>query len=106
MSTCSFCGLRWRAKDNRLCTTRCALCLLEELAHEVGGVIVESFTFEKLRVAENGGQRIVEFVGHARNKLSDGRHLLALQQLFLSLAQIFVGAAGLLVETDLFYGGG
>ena len=36
----------------------------------------------------------------------DGRHLFALQKLFLRFAEIFVGAAGFFVEPDFFDGGG
>ena len=42
-----------------------ALRLLEEFADEVGGAVAQAFAFEKLGVAENRGQRIVEFVRDA-----------------------------------------
>ena len=47
-----------------------ALRLLEEFAYEVGGAFSQAFTFEQLGVAENGGQRIVEFVGDTGDQLS------------------------------------
>ena len=43
---------------------------------------------EQLAVAENGGERIVEFVSDAGNQLSDGGHFFAVQKLFLSAAKV------------------
>src|SRR5271166_1529985 len=48
-----------------------ALRLLEELAHKVGGAFVQAFALEKLGVAQNRGQRVVEFVRDTRDELPD-----------------------------------
>src|SRR6185503_2392990 len=53
---------------------------------------------EQLAVAENRGERIVEFVSDARNQLADGGHFFAVQQLFLSPAEIVVGRSRFFVE--------
>ena len=45
-------------------------------------------------------------MGYASDELAHGRHLLALQQLFLRAAEIFVSFAGLFVQADLFDRGG
>ena len=82
------------------------LRLLEQFADVILRARVQAFGLEQLRVAQDRGQRIVQFVRDAGNQLADGRHLFALQQLFLRLAQIFVSAAGFFVEADLFDGGG
>jgi len=83
-----------------------ALSLLEELGDEILSALVEAFALEQLSVAENRGERIVEFVGYSGNELADGGHLLALQKLFLGAPQIFVSFAGLFVETDFLDCGG
>jgi len=53
---------------------------------------------QQLAVTQNGRQRIVQFVRHSRDELSNCRHLLALQQLLLSAPQVFVRLFGLVVE--------
>ncbi len=83
-----------------------ALRLLEEFADEVGGAVRQPFAFQQLGIAQNRGQRIVQFVRYSGDQLSDRRHLFALQQLLLGVAQVFVGAAGFFVEPDFLDGGG
>ena len=56
------------------------------------------FRFEKLAVAEDGGEGIIELVGYAGNQLADGGHFFALEELFLGAAEIFIGFASLLEE--------
>ena len=62
--------------------------------------------FQKLAVAENRRQRIVQFVCDAGNQLTDGDHLLALQELLLRAAQRLVGFARLFEQQRFVDGGG
>ena len=61
---------------------------------------------EQLAVAENRGERIVEFVSYAGNQLTDGGHFIAMQQLFLRAAKIFVSLFGFVVEQRALNGAG
>src|ERR1700722_6432110 len=83
-----------------------ALGLFEQLADIVLRAVVEALAFEELSIAKNRGERIVELMGNTGNQLAYGRHFFTLQELFLGLPQVFVRAAGLFVQTNLFDGGG
>src|SRR5208282_530162 len=82
-----------------------SLRLFEHLANVVLRAVVQAFTFQQLRVPENRGQRIVQFVSDACDQLAYRGHLLALQKLFLGAPQIFVGLASLFVQANFFDGG-
>ena len=82
------------------------LGLLVKFPHIIGAALFQLLHFQKLRVADDGGQRIIQFVSNARDQLADGRHLLALQKLFLGAAQVLIRFSGFVVELDFLNGGG
>src|SRR5262245_861344 len=51
----------------------CTLRLFKEFADEVRGAVIQAFAFEQLRITEDRRQRIVEFMGDARDQLPHGR---------------------------------
>ena len=51
-----------------------------------------------MAVTEDGGKRVVQFVRDPGDQLPDRRQLLAVEQLLLGAAQIFVSLASLLIE--------
>src|SRR5215470_8925379 len=53
---------------------------------------------QQLAVAEDGGKGIIQFVGHARNKLANRGKSFAVQQLLLGLPEVFISLARLLVK--------
>src|SRR6266436_2677565 len=61
---------------------------------------------QQLAVAEDGGQRVVQFVSDSGNQLPDRCQLLAMEQLLLSTAQVFISLASLLIEIRAFNGAG
>ena len=79
----------------------------EELAREVGGllagfanepgllprcVVVRARVGDQFRVADDGGEEVVEIVRDAAGEPPDGFHLLRMAQLLLALVQRFLGA--------------
>src|SRR5579872_5970857 len=81
-----------------------SLRLLEQLIDELCSSLVQALAFKKLCVAKNRSQWIVQLVRHACNQLSHCRHLFALQQLFLGLAQVFVSATSFFIEANFLDG--
>src|SRR6266849_1431874 len=61
---------------------------------------------QQLAVAEDGGKRVVQFMRDAGDQLPDRRQLLAVEQLLLGAAQVFVGLASLLIENRALDGAG
>src|SRR2546426_12406659 len=61
---------------------------------------------QQLAIAEDGRERVIQLMRYARNQLSDGGHLLALNQLFLRPAEIFIGLPRFLVQERFLDGGG
>src|SRR3989454_2186460 len=61
---------------------------------------------QQLAIAEDGRERVIQLMRYARNQLADGGHLLALNQLFLRPAEIFIGLPRLLVQERFLDGGG
>jgi hypothetical protein len=51
---------------------------------------------DQFRVADDRGEQVVEIVGHATGQPAHRFHLLRMPQLFLALAQRFLGRASLL----------
>ena len=83
----------------------CALGLLEQFAYKIACPFIQPFALQQLRITENGGQRIIKFVGYARDELAYSGHFFTLQQLFLGASQVFISTAGFFIEFDFFYGG-
>src|SRR6266436_2693270 len=55
---------------------------------------------QQLAVTEDGGKRVVQFVRDTGDQLPDRCQLLAVEQLLLSAAQVFVGLASLHRESS------
>src|ERR1700674_731919 len=53
---------------------------------------------QQLAVTEDGSKRVVQFVRDPGDQLPDRCQLLAVEQLLLGTAQVFVGLASLLIE--------
>ena len=54
------------------------------------GIVERRFLREPLGPAQNRGQRVVELVGDAGNRLAERRHFLGLQQLMVDVARFIV----------------
>src|SRR5207253_9340005 len=77
----------------------CALCLLVKFVGVLHALLSHlSAGGQQLAVTEDGGKRVVQFVRDPGDQLPDRRQLLAVEQLLLGAAQIFVGLASLLIE--------
>src|SRR5260370_303296 len=77
----------------------CALGLLVKLLYVLDAGRADVVTRgQQLAIAEDGRERVIQLMRDARNQLSDGGHLLALDQLFLRPAEIFIGLSRFLVQ--------
>src|SRR5437016_14032514 len=76
-----------------------ALCLLVKFVGVFHALLSHlSAGGQQLAVTEDGGKRVVQFVRNSGDQLPDRRQLLAVEQLLLSAAQVFVGLTSLLIE--------
>src|ERR1700687_3257174 len=76
-----------------------ALCLLVKFVGILDALLSHlPAGSQQLAVTEDGGKRVVQFVRDTGDQLADRRQLLAVEQLLLGTAQVFVGLASLLIE--------
>src|SRR6266852_5735337 len=84
-----------------------ALCLLVKFVGILDSLLPHlSAGSQQLAVAEDGGKRVVQFVRDAGDQLTDRRQFLAVEQLLLGAAQVFVGLASFFIENRALDGAG